>query len=41
MDTFDAFAKGRLQKLLDSNRVAFQDNVGDKLYSLLPGWRQK
>jgi cysteine synthase A len=41
MDTFDAFAKGRLQKLLASNRVAFEDKVGDQLYSLLPGWRQK
>jgi cysteine synthase A len=41
MDTFDAFAQGRLQKLLASNRVAFEDKVGDQLYSLLPGWRQK
>lgn len=41
MDTFDAFAQGRLQKLLASNRVTFEDKVGDKLYSLLPGWRQR
>jgi cysteine synthase A len=41
MDTFDAFAKGSLQNLLASHRVAFEDTVGDKLYSLLPGWRQR
>jgi cysteine synthase A len=41
MDTFEAFAKGRLQKLLESNHVAFEDKVGDKLYSLLPGWVQR
>jgi len=41
MDTFEAFAKGRLQKLLASNHVAFEDRVGDKLYSLLPGWVQR
>jgi cysteine synthase A len=41
MDTFDAFAKGRLQDLLTSHHLAFEDKVGDQLYSLLPGWRQK
>jgi cysteine synthase A len=41
IDTFDAFAQGRLQKLLASNHVAFEDAVGDKLYSLLPAWRQR
>jgi cysteine synthase A len=41
MDTFDAFAQGRLQKLLASNHVAFEDKVGDTLYSLLPAWRQR
>ena len=41
MDTFEAFAKGRLQNLLASSRVAFEDKVGDKLYSLLPGWVQR
>jgi cysteine synthase A len=40
-DTFAAFAQGRLQKLLASNRVAFEDRVGDKLYSLMPGWTQQ
>jgi cysteine synthase len=41
MDTFHAFAEGRLQNLLESNKVAFQDTVGDKLYTLLPGWSQR
>jgi cysteine synthase A len=41
MDTFDAFAKGRLQKLLASSHVGFKDKVGDQLYTLLPAWRQK
>src|SRR5262249_34737032 len=41
MDTFEAFDKGRFQKLLVSNRVPFEDKVGDKLYSLLPGWVQR
>jgi len=41
IETFEAFANGRLQKLLASNHVAFEDKVGDKLYSLLPGWRQR
>ena len=40
-ETFEAFAQGRLQKLLASNQVAFEDKVGDKLYSLMPGWRQR
>jgi cysteine synthase A len=39
-DTFAAFAQGRLQKLLISNHVSFEDKVGDKLYSLMPGWSQ-
>src|SRR5262249_55540693 len=38
MDTFDAFANGRLQDLLTSNRVVFEDKVGDQLYALLPQW---
>jgi cysteine synthase A len=41
MDTFHAFSDGRLQKLLESSRVPFEDKVGDKLYSLLPGWAQR
>ncbi len=41
MDTFEAFANGRLQGLLTSSHVTFEDKVGDKLYSLLPGWRQR
>ena len=39
-DTFAAFADGRLQKLLTSAHVPFEDKVGDKLYSLMPGWVQ-
>ena len=41
IDTFDAFAKGRLQALLTSANVPFEDKVGDTLYSLLPGWQQR
>jgi cysteine synthase A len=41
METFEAFASGRLQQLLASSQVAFEDTVGDKLYSLLPGWAQR
>ncbi len=41
MDTFAAFASGRLQKLLASSQVPFEDTVGDKLYSLMPGWAQR
>ena len=41
METFDAFAQGRLQALLTSANVSFEDKVGDKLYSLLPGWQQR
>jgi cysteine synthase len=40
-DTFAAFASGRLQKLLASNQVAFEDKVGDALYSLMPAWVQR
>jgi cysteine synthase len=40
-DTFAAFADGRLQKLLAANHVAFEDKVGDQLYSLMPGWSQR
>jgi cysteine synthase A len=40
-DTFAAFAQGRLQKLLASSGVAFEDKVGDQLYSLMPGWVQR
>jgi cysteine synthase A len=40
-ETFDAFAQGRLQKLLASSHVAFEDKVGDTLYTLLPGWAQR
>jgi cysteine synthase A len=41
MDTFAAFEKGRLQNMLTSNGVAFEDKVGDSLYSLLPSWVQR
>jgi cysteine synthase A len=41
LDTFDAFASGRLQALLAEHRVPFEDKVGDKLDSLLPGWRHR
>jgi len=39
-DTFAAFAQGRLQQLLAKNRIAFEDTVGDKLQTLMPGWVQ-
>jgi cysteine synthase A len=39
--TFAAFAQGRLQRLLAQHGVPFQDAVGDKLYSLMPGWTIK
>jgi cysteine synthase len=39
-ETFTAFAQGRLQELLSKYGVSFQDAVGDKLYSLMPGWVQ-
>jgi cysteine synthase A len=41
LDTFEAFAQGRLQQLLAAHHVAFEDKVGDQLYSLLPAWRHK
>jgi cysteine synthase A len=37
-DTFAAFQSGRLQDLLRASEVAFEDTVGDTLYSLMPGW---
>jgi cysteine synthase A len=40
-DTFAAFAKGDLQALLEKNGIAYEDTVGDKLYSLMPGWVQR
>ncbi|HKU37761.1 MAG TPA: pyridoxal-phosphate dependent enzyme, partial [Polyangiales bacterium] len=40
-ETFAAFASGRLQELLRANDVAFEDKVGDTLYTLLPGWSQQ
>ena len=39
--TFAAFAQGRLQTLLREQGVPFEDTVGDKLYSLMPGWAQR
>jgi cysteine synthase A len=38
--TFAAFAQGRLQEKLSGCGVVFKDTVGDKLYSLMPGWAQ-
>jgi cysteine synthase A len=38
--TFAAFAQGRLQGLLTKLGVPFEDAIGDKLYSLMPGWAQ-
>ncbi|HVU50453.1 MAG TPA: pyridoxal-phosphate dependent enzyme [Polyangia bacterium] len=38
--TFAAFEEGRLQALLQKQGVPFEDKVGDKLYSLMPGWAQ-
>ena len=40
-ETFTAFENGRLQNLLTRNAIAFEDTLGDKLYSLLPGWVQR
>ena len=39
--TFAAFAEGRLQTSLKELGVSFEDTVGDKLYSLMPGWAQR
>ena len=39
-ETLTAFAQGRLQELLNKYGVSFQDAVGDKVYSLMPGWVQ-
>jgi cysteine synthase A len=39
-ETLTAFAQGRLQELLNKHGVSFQDAVGDKVYSLMPGWVQ-
>jgi cysteine synthase A len=40
-ETFAAFASGELQRLFTEHGVAFEDTVGDTLYSLMPGWAQK
>ena len=40
-ETFTAFQQGRLQEQLRAHGVAFEDKVGDQLYSLLPGWVQR
>lgn len=40
-ETFAAFERGELQARLRENGVAFEDKVGDQLYSLLPGWVQR
>jgi cysteine synthase A len=40
-ETFAAFASGELQRLFAEHGVAFEDTVGDTLYSLMPGWAQK
>jgi hypothetical protein len=37
-DVFAAFAEGRLQALFAQHGVAFEDTVGDRLDSLMPGW---
>jgi len=39
-ETLTAFAQGRLQELLNKHGVSFQDAVGEKVYSLMPGWVQ-
>jgi cysteine synthase len=40
-DTFAAFERGELQARLHECGVAFEDTVGDRLYSLMPGWVQR
>jgi cysteine synthase A len=40
-ETFAAFERGDLQRLLTRHAVAFEDKVGDELYSLMPGWVQR
>jgi cysteine synthase len=40
-ETFAAFQRGQLQAGLRESGVAFEDTVGDQLYSLLPGWVQR
>jgi cysteine synthase A len=37
-DVLQAAADGRLQKLLEANRVTFDSGVGDQPLSFLPGW---
>jgi cysteine synthase A len=37
-EVFDAFAEGRLQKLLRDNGVAFGEEAGFNPYTLLPNW---
>ena len=40
-ETFAAFAAGTLQTQLTAAGVAFEDKIGDQLYTLLPGWVQR
>jgi cysteine synthase A len=40
-DTFDAFKQGRLQQMLASSQVTFEDVVGDQLWDLWPGWAHR
>jgi cysteine synthase A len=40
-ETFASFASGKLQALLDDAGIAYEDTVGDRLYSLMPGWVQR
>ncbi len=37
-EIFDAYKEGRLQKLLDDNQVAFNNDVSVDPYQLLPSW---
>ena len=37
-DTFDAWADGRLQRLLDEHGVAFRRDDRFDAHALLPGW---
>jgi len=40
-EVFQSFGQGRLQALLLERGVPFEDNVGDDLFSLMPGWVQQ
>ena len=40
-EVFAAFERKELQALLTKRNVAFEDTVGDALYSLMPGWVQR